>query len=422
MDQERFEVVVVGGGQAGLAMSHHLTARGRAHVVLEQECLAESWRSRRWDSLHLVVPNAMLRLPGFAYAGDDPDGFLGKAAVVAFLETYARSFGAPVREGVRVTAVARDPAGANFLVRTSDGDYRAERVVVATGALQRPRVPDWAAALPAGIAQVVPTAYRNPAALPPGAVLVVGSGETGCQIAEELRRAGRDVYLSVGRGWWCPRRYRGREIGYWTEDLGGFDRTVDGLPPGARDGGPGPQLTGSDGGRDLNVHTLAREGVVLVGHCQGVRDGRVAFALDLAETLAKGDEQALGFLRSVDEFVRQRGLVAPAEGPPAYLLPVAELARGAPAELDLAEAGIGAVVWATGYRPDLGWLGQPILDAEGYPVQRRGVTSVPGLYLLGLHWLYKARSGLFDGVGDDAAYLAAVIAGEREPEPLPSAA
>ena len=260
MSSQLTEVVVIGGGQAGLALSYCLTEQGRSHVVLEQDRIVESWRSKRWDSLRLIAPNWSLRLPGFAYSGDDPDGFMGKDEVVAHLETYARSFAAPVREGVRVTAIERSPADPHFLVRTQDDSYRASQVVLATGALQRPRVPACAAALPTGVTQVVAPAYRNPRSLPPGAVLVVGSGETGCQIAEELVRAGRRVFLSGGRSWWAPRRYRGRDVAVWSRLVGWFERTVDELPPGARTGQSNPQLTGGDGGHDMNVHTLAREG------------------------------------------------------------------------------------------------------------------------------------------------------------------
>jgi putative flavoprotein involved in K+ transport len=410
MGTQHIEIVIVGAGQAGLALSNYLTEQGREHLILEQGRIAESWRSKRWDSLRLVGPNRTLELPGFPYAGEDPDGFMSKDEVAAHLEAYAGSFGAPVREGVRVTAVAPDPNSAGFLVRTDDGSYAAAGVVVATGALQRPYIPAIAEDLPARIAQVVPYAYRSPAALPPGAVLVVGSGQAGCQIAEELRRAGRPVYLSVGRSWWAPRRYRGRDLSLWLRAVGWFDRTVDSLPPGARTGLPNPQFTGSGGGRDLNVHTLAAEGVMLLGRLRGVRDGTIALALDLAENLAVGDEQAMSTLRAIDEYIREQGLNVPAANPPDYLRPAAELARGAPAELDLGAAGVSTVIWATGYRPDLGWVQLPVLDPQGYPIQRRGVTAVPGLYFLGLDWLHSAKSGLFAGIGEDAAHVAAQIA------------
>jgi putative flavoprotein involved in K+ transport len=413
MSIEQTEVVVIGGGQAGLSLSYYLTEQVRSHVVLEQDRIAESWRSKRWDSLCLIAPNWSLRLPGFTYAGDDPEGFMGKDEVVTHLETYARSFAAPVREGVRVTTIEHCPADRHFVVRTEDGSYQAPQVVLATGALQQPRVPACAARLPASVTQVLAPAYRNPQALPPGAVLVVGSGETGCQIAEELIRAGRTVFLAGGRSWWAPRRYRGRDAAAWLRLLGWFERTVDELPPGVRTGQSNPQLTGANGGHDINGHSLAREGVTLLGRLEDIRDRRAVFAADLAVNLAWGDAQARTWLRAIDDQIDQQGLEAPPEDWPKDLLTSERGSQVAPTELDLAEVGVSAVIWAMGYRPDFGWVNLPILDGEGYPIQRRGVTRVPGLSILGLDWLHTARSGLFTGIGEDAAYLAEQLAGPR---------
>ena len=410
MSTQRTEVVIVGGGQAGLALSYYLATQGRIHVVLEQGRIAESWRSRRWDSLRLIAPNWSLQLPGFAYPGADPDGFMGKDEVAAHLETYARSFAAPVQEGVRVIAIERDEADAGFLVRTEAEFYTAAQVVIATGALQRPRVPAWAADLSASITQVVPYDYRNPQLLPPGAVLVVGSGQTGCQIAEELVRAGRPVFLAMSRSWWLPRRYRGRDASAWLRALGWMQRSVAELPPGVRTGQANPQLTGGNGGHDINAHTLAREGVRLLGRLQGIRDGTAIFEADLAATLVWGDEQARKFLRDIDDHIHQHALEAPVGDWLSDLEATEDLVQEAPAELNLAEAGVSTIIWATGYRPDLGWVGLPFLDGKGYPIQRRGVTGVPGLYILGLDWLYTAGSGIFHGIGEDAAYLAAQVA------------
>jgi putative flavoprotein involved in K+ transport len=406
MGTEQVDVVIVGGGQAGLAMSYRLTEQRRSHVVLEQARLVESWRTKRWDSLRKIAPNWTFRLPGFTYSGDDPDGFMTKDEVVAQLEVYARSFAAPVREGVRVTAVERNPAGGGFLVRTEDGAYEATQVVLATGALQRPHVPACAAELPPGITQLDPYTYRNPAALLAGAVLVVGSGESGCQIAEELVRAGRSVYLCVGRSWWLPRRYRGRDIAAWMRAVGWFERRVDDLPPGTRTGQANPQLTGADGGHDLSAHTLAHEGVRLLGRLQAVRDGTAMLSGDLTANLAWGDEQARTWLRAIDDYIREQGLEVPEEPWPSDLCAPDGLVPESPRELDLAQAGIRTVIWATGYRPDFEWVGLPFLDGEGYPIQQRGVTENPGLYVLGLDWLHSAKSGLFAGVGEDAAHLA----------------
>ena len=240
--------------------------------------------------------------------------------------------------------------------------------------------------------------------------MVIGSGQTGCQIAEELVRSGRPVFLAMSRSWWLPRRYRGRDASAWLRALGWMQRTVADLPPGVRTGQTNPQLTGSDGGHDINAHTLAREGVRLLGRLQGIRDGTAIFAPDLATTLAWGDEQARTFLHAIDDHIRQHALEAPAGDWPSDLEATEDLALEAPAELNLAEAGISSIIWATGYRPDLGWVGLPFLDEEGYPRQRRGVTCVPGLYILGLDWLHTAGSGIFHGIGEDAAYLAAQLA------------
>jgi putative flavoprotein involved in K+ transport len=415
MGMQQVEIVVIGGGQAGLALSYYLTAQSREHLILEQGRIVESWRSKRWDSLRLIAPNWSVRLPEFQYDGDDPDGFMGKDEVVAHLETYAQSFGAPVREGVRVTTIERGSTDPHFLVRTQGDSYMASQVVLATGALQQPRVPAYAARLPAGVTQVVAPAYRTPQSLPPGAVLVVGSGETGCQIAEELVRAGRSVFLAGGRSWWVPRCYRARDVAVWVRLLGWFERTVDELPLGVRTGQSNPQLTGSDGGHDISGHTLVRQGVTLLGRLQDIRDGRAFFAADLAANLAWGDEQARSWLQAIDDLIAQQGLEAPEEVWPQDLRASKIHSDEAPAELDLADAGISTVIWAMGYRPDLAWVGLPILDADGYPIQRRGVTKVPRLYILGLDWLHTAKSGLFAGVGEDAAYLASQIA-ERATE------
>jgi putative flavoprotein involved in K+ transport len=418
VDIESTEIAVVGGGQAGLALSYHLTDLGRPHVILEQGRTVESWRSRRWDSLRLIAPNWSLVMPGFAYAGDDPDGYMGKDEVVERLVAYARSFGAPVREGVRVVSIERDATGTKFVLHTPRGQMQATQVVIASGALQRPRVPTFAAAIPTGIAQLTGFEYRSPRALArEGSVLVVGSGETGCQIAEELAGAGREVILSGGRSWWAPRRYRGRDIAAWLRLTGWFERTAADLPPGVRAGQPNPQLTGADGGHDISAYTLAREGVRLHGRLVDIQDGVAYFAADLAANLAWGDEQALALLERIDRLVDQEAIDAPAARRPADLVGatrkrvalISDAADSSGGHRDLVKGRVGTVIWATGYRPDLGWVRLPFLDADGYPIQRRGVTAVDGLYVLGLDWLHTAKSGLFAGISEDAGYVASVI-------------
>jgi putative flavoprotein involved in K+ transport len=421
VDLESAEIVIIGGGQAGLALSYHLTALGRPHAILEQGRIVESWRTKRWDSLRLIAPNWSLLLPGFAYRGDDPDGFMTKDEVVEHLVGYARSFGAPVQEGVRVVSVEADRTDGKLRVRTEGGELKTATVAVATGALQRPRVPDFAAAIPTSVVQLVPSEYHNPAALPPGKVLVVGSGQSGCQIAEELSRAGRDVFLSAGRSWWAPRRYRGRDISAWLRLMGWFERLAADLPRGVRAGKPNPQLTGADGGHDISPHTLARDGVVLLGRLNGISDRTAYFAADLAANIAWADEQALDLLRTIDRFADDLGPDVPPADMPADLARVKsrdrasarfDVGRASP-ELHLSAEGVASVIWATSYRPDLDWVHLPFLDENGYPIHRHGVTPVAGLYIVGLDWLHTAKSGLFAGVGDDAGYIASVIAASR---------
>jgi putative flavoprotein involved in K+ transport len=411
------EVAIIGGGQAGLALSYRLTELGRPHVILEQHRIVESWRTRRWDSLRLIAPNWSLVVPGFSYPGDDPDGFMGRDEVVEHLVGYAASFGAPVREGSRVTRVDPHPKKDVFVLRTDDGTLEADQVVLATGALQRPKVPPEASELPTGISQVVAGDYRNPEALAPGGVLVLGSGQTGVQIAEELARAGRDVYLSGGRSWWAPRRYRGRDSTAWLRLTGWFERLAADLPPGARTGQPNPQLTGAGGGHDVNAHTLARDGVRLLGRSRGFAGAKAFFADDLATNVAWADAEARQLLNRIDSLVDAEHLDAPeGEVPPDLRAPRGGRSasdgefRSPPIELDLEDEGIGTVIWATGYRPDFSWVHLPFTDPDGYPVQRRGVTSVDGLYVLGLDWMHNAKSGLFAGIDADATHLSSVIA------------
>jgi putative flavoprotein involved in K+ transport len=416
VDVKTTEVAIIGGGQAGLALSYRLTEMGRPHVILEQHRVVESWRAKRWDSLRLIAPNWSLVLPGFAYAGHDPDGFMAKDEVVEHLVGYARSFSAPALEGYRVTSVERHSVNDRFLLRTEDGTLEADQVVLATGALQQPKLPPDATELPATISQMAAADYRNPEMLARGGVLVVGSGETGCQVAEELARFGRDVYLSGGKSWWAPRRYRGRDIAAWLRLTGWFERRAEDLPPGAHAGQPNPQLTGAGGGHDINGHSLARDGVRLLGRLRGISEGKAFFTDDLSANIASADAEARKLLESIDRVIETHELDAPAEDLPPDLRPgrhrptaSGDEARVAPLELDLGKSTIGTVIWATGYRPDFTWVRLPFLDAEGYPMQRRGVTSVSGLYVLGLDWLHTAKSGLFAGITDDASYLASAM-------------
>ena len=312
------EVAIVGGGPAGLALSYHLKVLDCDHLVLEQGRVAEHWRSKRWDSLCLVAPNWHFGLPGLPYSGDDPDGFMGRDEVVARLDRYAYTFALPVHCGVQVTAITPQPDGQGFSLATSAGLVAARQVVIATGAYRTPRLPAMLDDLPPTVRQLHASDYRCPHELPSGAVLIVGSGESGCQIADELRRAGRSVYLAVGRSFWLPRRYRDRDCIAWLRDMGAFAQTVDSLPGQHASGAaPGPQLTGLDGGRDLNLHTLARAGVLLLGRLQGIRGHSLAFADDVHEQIAAGDAAAAAFCAAVDEHVRVSRIAVPPGASPA---------------------------------------------------------------------------------------------------------
>ena len=399
------DTLIVGGGQAGLAVSYYLTQQGRAHVVLEQAAQsADAWRNHRWDSFTFVTPNWMVQLPGAAYAGSDPDGFMLRSEIVAYFEQYVARFGLPVRYHTRVTAIV--PQAGGYRVTTSQGVYQAAQVVMATGSFQQPRIAPAGAHLPPAVLQLHSDAYRNPAALPPGAVLVVGSGQSGCQIAEELYLSGRKVYLSVGRGGRIPRRYRGQDITRWLDKIGFFDRTVERLPsPKAKFAG-NPQLSGANGGHSLNLHQFARDGVTLLGRLQEANGYQVRLAPDLKESLAGVDKTEADILKAIDSYIEQAGVAAPSDQVPqlrdGYAVEVVT-------ELDLKAAGITAVIWAGGYGFDYSLVKLPVFDEDGYPLQRRGVTAFPGLYFVGLSWLYKHKSATVFGVGADAAFIASEI-------------
>ena len=400
-------VAVIGGGQAGLAMSWHLQALGVEHVVFERERVGHEWRERRWDSFCLVTPNWQCRLPGFAYDGDEPDGFMAGPQVVAWLERYAASFGPPLRVGVDVQRLRRTPGGV-FELATSDGVWTADQVVVATGPYHRPAVPRLAERLGAGIVQVHSAQYRNPQQLPSGDVLVVGTGQSGCQIAEDLHLAGRPVHLAVGGAPRAARRYRGRDTLAWLDAMGHYDR-------GVHEFGDADEvrlranhyMTGRDGGRDIDLRRFATEGMRLYGRLRSIDRGRIAFADDLAANLDHADAVAEGIKDAIDAYIARSGIEAPAE---ARYRPVWH-PDGAPGEL--AAETIAAVVWATGFHRDHRWIEVPVFDGRGYPTHERGVTSCPGLYFLGLPWQHTWGSGRFAGVARDAEHLARQITAAR---------
>jgi putative flavoprotein involved in K+ transport len=400
----RTETLVIGAGQAGLSASHHLSRLGREHLVVDSGAIGETWRSRRWDSFTLVTPSWAIRLPGLDQAPGDPDGFLPRAGIISMLEDYAAASNGPVRTGVTVQSLQRSPTGADLVAQTTDGDIQATNVIVATGFYRVQRLPSFAARLSPAILQVDSNEYRNPEVLPPGGVLVVGSAQSGCQIVEDLRLAGRDVWLSVGSAPRVPRRYRGRDGMAWWNDLGRFDITEDKAPDPRGRFAPNPHMTGARGGYTINLHRLARDGVRLVGRIVGGGDQRLEIAPDLHERLTGVDRIAAGICRQIDEFITARGLDTPPADPSntdehdgleGFDTPIVEA-------LDLAAEGIGTIVWATGFVPDHSWIRLPVLDDKGQPIHDAGVTRERGLAFVGLRFQRWAKSDLFLGVGDDA--------------------
>ncbi|GAA1615763.1 MSMEG_0569 family flavin-dependent oxidoreductase [Actinoplanes couchii] len=404
---EHFTVVVVGGGQAGLSMSWHLGRLGVDHVVLERDQAGHEWRDRRWDSFCLVTPNWQVDLPGFPYAGDDPDGFMSGAEVVEHLEAYAASFAPPLRQGVTVTRLRRTAAGI-FALQTSDGDLTADQVVVATGPYHAPAVPRLAERLPAGITQLHSSEYRRASQLPDGDVLVVGTGQSGCQIAEDLHLAGRRVHLAVGSAPRAARRYRGRDTLTWLDAMGHYAKGVDEF--GDVDEvrvRANHYMTGRDGGRDIDLRLFATQGMQLYGRLLDVTEGALTFGSDLTINLDNADAVAEGIKDAIDRWIAAKGIDAPTES---RYVPVWE----PPSEPRALEAGeLAAVVWATGFHRDHRWIQVPVFDGRGYPTHDRGVTSCPGLYFLGLPWLWTWGSGRFAGIARDAAHLAAKITAPR---------
>ncbi len=404
---ERVETVIIGGGQAGLAMSYHLSRLGREHVILEEKWPGHRWRTERWDAFAYQLPNWTLQLPGYGYQGDDPEGFVARDEVARFVEGYSAFIRAPVRGGVRVTALKQKPGAERLLVESNDITIEAANAIVATGPYQKPAIPRLAAAMPSWLFQVHSSAYRNPGQLPPGVVLVVGSGASGCQITEDLREGGRQVYLAVGSHRRMVRRYRGRDITWWRMKMGVCDQPVDTVSPEDRRTGFGfGNITGVHGGYDIDVRRFPSNGVVLLGHIRDVEDGKLIFALDLEQSLALADASCHRFLRSVEEYIKKTGLDAPEPDAPStsYTVPTPITT------VDLRAAGITSVVWATGFRDDFGWVHLPVFDDAGQPIHHRGVTRRSGLYFLGLRWLHTLLSSFVRGVGRDAEYLAEYIA------------
>jgi putative flavoprotein involved in K+ transport len=407
---EKMESVIIGGGQAGLSLSYYLTQAGREHVVLEKTPqVANAWRNRRWDSFTLITPNWTFRLPGAEYAGSEPYGFMPKSEIVHRFEQFEQENHLPVNYSTEVTRVEPMEDHYRYRIYADHNTYESKNVVMATGMYQKEKIPAFTAQIPQHILQIPSDAYRNPTALPAGAIIVVGSAQSGCQIAEDLNEAGRIVYLSTGSAGRFPRRYRGKDGYDWLSLIGFFDRTVDMLEsPKDRIFGS-PHSTGKGGGHEINLHTFYRNGIILLGHLHGYEDGKLVVAPDLKENLTKSDGFAANVIKSIDEYILKNALNLPVEE-----LTILNDAYRAPEirSVDLIAENVSAIIWATGYSNDYSLVQLPLLDPYGFPITDRGITHYPGLYFLGMPWMNKLKSGFLMGIGKSAQYLAEVICKE----------
>lgn len=412
-----YSVVVVGAGQAGLSASYYLKQAGLDHVLLEKAEPAYAWRHERWDSFCLVTPNWQCQLPGFPYDGPEPKGFMQKDEIVDYLERYRKWLEPPVQCGVEVSSVAKE--GGEFLVRCTQGTLTAGSVVLAVGAYHIPVVPACAKELPNDVLQLHSRDYRNPQSLPEGAVLVVGSGQSGCQIAEDLHLSGRQVHLCLGDAPRSPRIYRGKDVVEWLDDMGYYDTPVEAHPDvdTTRDK-TNHYLTGRDGGREIDLRQRAREGMKLYGYFRGINASVCEFEPDLSRRLDAADKTYNGIRALIDKHIAARQVDAPEEPPytPVWK-PEVE-----PTSLDLRAANVTSVIFCIGFRSNFGFVKLPIFDARGYPRHVRGVSEVPGLYFLGLPWLHTWGSGRMAGVGRDAQHVVSDVVARQRPTPLRAAA
>ncbi|MEB3735447.1 MSMEG_0569 family flavin-dependent oxidoreductase [Halopseudomonas pachastrellae] len=397
--------MIIGGGQAGLSASYYLQQQGVDHLLLEKSALTNAWRTQRWDAFCLVTPNWQCQLPGYPYAGDDPHGFMKKDEIIAYLDGFIEMVNPPCRTEVTVQQV-KPRAQGGYLVRTSDGEFTADQVIVASGGYQVPIIPRLAERVPTEIKQIHSEQYRNADLLPEGNVLVVGSGQSGAQIAEDLHLAGRKVFLAVGDAPRCARFYRGRDVVDWLDEMKYYDISVDKHPlrEGVRDN-TNHYLTGRDGGRDIDLRRFATEGMELFGLLTGLEGSNLQFAPDLASKLEAADAVYERINRSIDKYIEENAIDAPSGK---HYQPVwkPEAERE---QLDLRTAGITSIIWCIGFAPDFRYVEASVFDGHGHPVHHRGVTAQPGLYFLGLPWLHTWGSGRFSGIARDAEYLAEQI-------------
>ncbi|MBD1842650.1 MSMEG_0569 family flavin-dependent oxidoreductase [Cyanobacteria bacterium FACHB-63] len=409
--KNHYSVAIVGGGQAGLSISYFLKERGVDHIVFEKYQIGHSWRAKRWDSFCLVTPNWQCQLPGYPYPGSDPHGFMAKDKIVQYIESYAASFDPPVQEKAEVTRLCQSVDQDSFELTTTIGNYTADQVVIASGCYHTPKIPRLAERLPESIVQIHASEYKNPQSLPDTAILVVGTGQSGCQIAEDLHRAGKTVHLCVGGAPRSPRRYRGKDVVEWLDQMGYYDLSIDDHPQKEKARrNTNHYVTGRDGGREIDLRQFALEGMRLHGRLKQINDSTLEFQDDLKHNLDQADAVAENIKKSIDAFIEKHQIEAPLD--PLYApvwQPEADILT-----LDYEQAGIGAVVWCTGYEMDFRWVEVPVFDGKGYPGHDRGITPVKGLYFLGLPWLYTWGSARFSGIARDAHYLADYITSRQK--------
>jgi len=402
---ETTEVVVIGAGQAGLVASHLLSLASIDHVVLERGRIGESWRSQRWDSFHLNTPNWSNGLIGMEFHPEEPDGFAHRDQLAGYFERYANEFELPIRQHTTVVSLDSRALG-GYVLNTDSSTYHANSVVIAAGGMSRPRVPEISQRLPGGLTVLSAGTYRNPATIPDGSVVVVGSGQSGCQITEDLLGAGREVYLCTSRVGRVPRVYRGREIFHWWRDMRFFEVSLDELADPSVQYAAQPQVSGTAGGHTVSLQSLARDGAVLLGRLQGVEGHILRLGGNLRECIDFADEKARAFKEQINDYIERNGIMAdpplPDPGEPA--LP--DLKGSDIWEtLDLSQAGVSGVIWCTGFEADWSWVHPDIFDDRGQPRHHDGVTISPGLYIMGLPWLSKRKSGILYGVSEDAAHI-----------------
>ena len=401
-----YSVAIVGGGQAGLSMSYCLQEKGIDCIIFEKHKIGYSWRSLRWDTFCLVTPNWQCTLPGYHYPGHDPDGFMQRDEIVQYIEDYAASFQPAIEEGVEVTRLHR-PDGKLFHLETSIGELTCDAVVVATGGYHRPKIPALSERFSPDVVQLHSSEYKNPESLPDGAILIVGTGQSGCQIAEDLHLTGRQVHLCVGGAPRSPRKYRGKDVVDWLDKMGYYDLSIDRHPDKHKvRTKTNHYVTGRGGGREIDLRHFALEGMKLYGHLASIEGDRLQFRGNLKHNLDAADAVAESIKGTIDGFIEKNNISAPSPTP---YQPVWEPAMEV-LQLNYRDAKISTVIWCTGYTSNYEWIEIPIFDGKGYPGHDRGVTSIPGLYFLGLPWLYTWGSGRFSGIARDATYLGDRIA------------